>query len=224
MKIISFFSGVAGFEIAAKEVFGNECEILAFCEKEEFPQQILKKHFPGTMIFEDINEWKTISESLLSRQDFPVKMPVSPIKMDKDCPEIAPVFTGNSIRPFAYLDHNTSSWKTFQTSLIEESSRFIFPWLRSVMMQSGRLYRLPNLGRFIAGKGSISVPTPTVRDGESFYIATLEGALRIKATRKGQLHWIHTVLMWENLPKGRANPRFSEWMMNIPIGWTQLTS
>ncbi|MDT2277557.1 DNA cytosine methyltransferase [Paenibacillus larvae] len=41
MRKLSLFSGIGGIDLAAK---WTGIETVAFCEKESFPQQVLRKH------------------------------------------------------------------------------------------------------------------------------------------------------------------------------------
>jgi DNA (cytosine-5)-methyltransferase 1 len=51
MQIIDLFSGVGGFSIAGHQL---GWETILFCEKEPFPQLVLKERFPGVPIFDDV--------------------------------------------------------------------------------------------------------------------------------------------------------------------------
>lgn len=51
MQIIDLFSGVGGFSIAGHQL---GWETILFCEKEPFPQMVLRERFPGVPIFYDV--------------------------------------------------------------------------------------------------------------------------------------------------------------------------
>lgn len=51
MQIIDLFSGVGGFSIAGHQL---GWETILFCEKEPFPQMVLRERFPGVPIFDDV--------------------------------------------------------------------------------------------------------------------------------------------------------------------------
>ena len=51
MKKLSLFSGIGGIDLAAKWA---GMETVAFCEREEFPQRVLQKNFPGVPIYDDV--------------------------------------------------------------------------------------------------------------------------------------------------------------------------
>ena len=52
MKHLDLFSGIGGFALAADRVFGNVEH--TFCEIDPFCQEVLKKHWPNSKIYDDI--------------------------------------------------------------------------------------------------------------------------------------------------------------------------
>ena len=56
MRMLDLFSGIGGFSLAAEWVWGDELEIVGFCEIEKYAQKVLQKNFPGVPIYEDITE------------------------------------------------------------------------------------------------------------------------------------------------------------------------
>ena len=57
MKHIDLFSGIGGFSLASKLVWGNEHEPVLFCEINKQCQSILCRHFPNVPILEDIKNY-----------------------------------------------------------------------------------------------------------------------------------------------------------------------
>ena len=51
MQIIDLFSGIGGFSLAGHWMGWKTVQ---FCEKDKFCQQVLKYHFPGVPISDDI--------------------------------------------------------------------------------------------------------------------------------------------------------------------------
>lgn len=65
MKLLDLFSGIGGFSLAASWVWGDELEIVAFCEIDKYCQKVLHKHWPKTPIIDDIRDLneKTLTDS-----------------------------------------------------------------------------------------------------------------------------------------------------------------
>ncbi|OAZ43380.1 DNA cytosine methyltransferase [Paenibacillus polymyxa] len=51
MRKLSLFSGIGGIDLAAHWA---GMETVAFCEREPFPQQVLRKHWPNVPIYDDV--------------------------------------------------------------------------------------------------------------------------------------------------------------------------
>jgi len=130
---------------------------------------------------------------------------------------------------FARFNHDSCSWRTSQAYLmpINENTcqhhyqEYLQTWPESALMRNGRCYRLIPLERRMNAKGSSLLATPIKADGEQFYALSLKSALkRIQDGR--QLTWIHQAVVFKQWKIGHANPRFSEAMMGLPIGWSDL--
>ena len=52
---VDLFSGIGGFALAAEWA---GFETVVFCEKDEYCQKVLRKHWPGVPIIEEIREFK----------------------------------------------------------------------------------------------------------------------------------------------------------------------
>ena len=53
MQVLDLFSGIGGFSIGLERVGMTTA---AFCEIDEFPRKVLKKHWPGVPIYEDVTK------------------------------------------------------------------------------------------------------------------------------------------------------------------------
>jgi DNA (cytosine-5)-methyltransferase 1 len=59
MRHLDLFSGIGGFALAARRVWGEQHEIVAFCEIDPFCQKVLQKNFPNNeYIHGDIKTFK----------------------------------------------------------------------------------------------------------------------------------------------------------------------
>ena len=56
MRVLDLFSGIGGFALAGQWVWGNDHEIVGFCEIDEYCHKVLNKNFPGVPIYEDIQK------------------------------------------------------------------------------------------------------------------------------------------------------------------------
>ena len=56
MKTLDLFSGIGGFSLGLESTGGFQT--VAFCEIEPFPRAVLRKHWPGVPIHEDVRELK----------------------------------------------------------------------------------------------------------------------------------------------------------------------
>ena len=54
MRHLDLFSGIGGFALAASWVWGDEHEIVSFCDNDKAAQIVLNKHWPGVPIHDDI--------------------------------------------------------------------------------------------------------------------------------------------------------------------------
>lgn len=53
MKALSLFSGIGGIDLAGEWA---GIKTIAFCERESFCQEVLKKHWPNTPVYDDVTE------------------------------------------------------------------------------------------------------------------------------------------------------------------------
>jgi len=58
MRMLDLFSGIGGFHLAAEWVWGDELEVVGHVEIDPFCQKVLKKHWPGVHIYNDIRNFK----------------------------------------------------------------------------------------------------------------------------------------------------------------------
>lgn len=163
----SLFSGIGGFELGAEM---SDIENVWSCEIEPYQRLILKNKFPNTYQYGDIKEitppsdtWTSLVEvfrakTSVLREKWRVS-PESDLGCGVRCGEL-----------FGLLDLSTSSLKTLQLSLFEDSSKSYATFPRSGTMQNGRLYQMPLLDTLIGGRGYTLLPTPTKSDNKSAFV------------------------------------------------------
>ena len=52
--MLDLFSGIGGFALAAQWCWGDELDLVGFCEIDKYAQKVLNKNFPGVTIYNDI--------------------------------------------------------------------------------------------------------------------------------------------------------------------------
>lgn len=55
---LDLFSGIGGFALAARNVWGERHNVVSFCDIEPFAQKVLKKHWPNVPCHDDIKTMK----------------------------------------------------------------------------------------------------------------------------------------------------------------------
>ena len=91
--------------------------------------------------------------------DFPVKTYPQPAK-EPASTESDPGYSLNSCGSFAWLDHSSSSWKTYQRLLLGGWESFSGNWPAQGLMLNGAVYPQPAWERPISAGGSSLWPTP----------------------------------------------------------------
>ena len=67
-RMLDLFSGIGGFSLAAQWCWGDELEIVAFCEIDKFCQKVLRKHWPDVPIIEDVRD-VTLENAIWRRKE-----------------------------------------------------------------------------------------------------------------------------------------------------------
>ena len=137
--------------------------------------------------------------------------------------------------------------RTLEGSLAE----YCETWPKSGMMRSGRCYLQPSLERRISDEGYLLLPTPVANDDNRTPDAHLRMKARMKGGPRKKITSLNVMAKAGLLPTptntdshgksskkwldrkdkfsklsdvigGKLHPRFVEWMMGFPIGWTDL--
>jgi len=121
---------------------------------------------------------------------------------------------------FAWLDPHSSSWKTWLGSFLGDLNVFSSRWPLWGSMQHGVCFRAQAWEPVMCEKGSLYWPTPLARDhkrgsGKGRHSPNLSSVSisgpPIEELRAGSGFPVSCI---------RLNPRFVEWMMGLPEGYT----
>ena len=130
----------------------------------------------------------------------------------------------------ARFDPDTSSWKTVQHSLLEDSESSSVTWPRSGMTANGQCWELPTLERRIRGTGSGLWPTPVKFDADMPRMMPKNGdTTRLdrfgkprKVLRDGRTASMGVSRLVMSLTGKLPTAQAFEALMLWPIGWTGL--
>ena len=145
------------------------------------------------------------------------------------------------LRPSIWLDHDSSTWRTYQTSLLTNMCEpFTENWPKAGMMRDGIVYRLNSAEQTIKDFGGGLWPTPSVcgnynrkgaskTSGDGLATAvkkwqtpqTLDTIVRKKMRPSRKATNRKTEYLSEEIG-GALNPTWVEWLMAFPRGWTDL--
>lgn len=165
--------------------------------------------------------------------DFPAK--TSAQQEDRQALKKAqgPGFSTNSCESFAWWNQDSSSWKTFQRSLLTDWTPFLENWPRQGLMRNGHVYRHQMWVRATNANVGGLLPTPTTSDHHD---RTYHYPACVGMTRGEKLSWAigkhlgHNDGLTGQVGVNRSrltgaamylNPCFLEEMMGFPIGWTE---
>lgn len=180
---------------------------------------------PGMEISEQ-SESATLQKLILSVEASLARISVKQTRLThKDLTESAQDYGQSSTASFANYDPATSSWKTSQLCLSGDLEEFSETWPVSGTMQSGKCYERVTSDYPTDVNEFLLLPTPQASDGYASSKARLPHISQILFTRENRgihksLRWWHYAMYYHKLSRCYPNPRFVEWMMGFPIGWT----
>jgi hypothetical protein len=129
---------------------------------------------------------------------------------------------------FAKWDRDSSSWRTYQGSLIQDTSdEYSGTWPRQGMMLDGAVSELTMLGLPTSASDSGSWPTPQASDAMAVGFCETSTARKERGLSRPSGTRIGTCLKYDrrterHVVDGFPNPILSEWLMGYPINWTAL--
>lgn len=115
--------------------------------------------------------------------------------------------------------------RMLQTTLPSDSMRSLMTWKVSATPAKRIYYRLvPSLPR-IKESGFLLLPTPRASHGMTGQLRSAESVRRSAKGHNSRLE--DYVALIEDFPvgqRGYLNPEWLEWLMGLPVGWTELSS
>lgn len=174
----------------------------------------------GTTCGHSRQSLSTNGESTASRAGSHAKTSASPITTEPDSTESEAGCSSTSCESFAFYDRASLSWKTYQTCLFGGWVEFSESWPRAGTMRNGKCSERISLDHRSIANASGYWHTPTTRDAKG----QSGRGNRIKRGRNGKLHVAN--LCDQLVDIGRQDlvrsTTFREWLMGLPIGWTDL--
>lgn len=169
LKILDLFSGIGGFSIGLERT--GKFETTAFCEIEPFPRKVLEKRWPGVPVLGDLRgvarwKWKGSRAQTYLRQAFRVRTYHTLERVPDFQESVLELAGGRRVEPFAWYDHGSRCWRTWQRCLIEDLERWSGAWPRSGMTRNGIAYQLAPLAHPTSGIGYGLWHTPKANDAE----------------------------------------------------------
>ncbi len=174
---------------------------------------------------------KMLKKSMCSPEGSLVRMSASPEEGPGSGPEPDRGCGSSSRGLLASFDPVTCSLRMCPDYFDRGSGKSSRNWPQSGMMRSGRCFRLPNSAPRMCGNGFSYLPTPTVvgmttnlsmggymRSGETWTSSTNLMSVLIGAE--------YGLTGRDPRPGGRhfPDPGFIEWVMGLPIGWTDVNA
>ena len=124
--------------------------------------------------------------------------------------------SGRWCRPFAWLDQNTGSWKTWQRCLIGEWELFSGPWPAAGMMRNGIAYQRPPLAHPTIAPEHTFLPTCAANEGKGSCRGRYRGSQSFRGSKMSEgLRTCETDPMY-------LAPSFAEVVFGLPSGYTEL--
>lgn len=170
LKILDLFSGIGGISLGLERT--GFFETLAFCEIDKFCRLVLHRRWPGVRVEGDVCnigsaiKWKGSKAQTLLRQAFRVRTYHTREQVPDFQESVLELDGGKRVEPFAWYDHASRCWRTWQRCLIEGWEPYSAAWPRSGMTRNGIAYQLPTLAHLTDEIASGSWHTPRANDGE----------------------------------------------------------
>ena len=161
LNVLDLFSGIGGFSLGLERTGGFKT--VAFCEIDKFCTRVLGERWPTAQTIPGIYALNALLRRVRKRSsqpDFRVRTFHSRDQVPA-LPAVVRDSSGLSYEPFAWFDHESRCWRTWQRCLVEGWTQFSGAWPRSGMTRSGIAFRRVPLVRLTSATESGSLlPTP----------------------------------------------------------------
>jgi hypothetical protein len=156
-------------------------------------------------------------EAFLARTYQPLEKEQESMESDQECGE---KWHGS----FTKFDHDTSSWKTHQCSLVGDLEEFSETWPQWGLMRDGECWERQMLEQTIRGTESgFLLPTPDTVNRDNKKVLFNRNA--VSQSGRSLATYARTFpnqFSEETNDGGQLNPTWVEWLMGWPLGWTDL--
>lgn len=211
MKVLDLFSGIGMYALGCEQA-GHE--VIGFCESDPWARKILKKHWSMKPISSCI---KSLNKALIALWgDSPARMSVSQTLQARDLPDCEVDSSGRLLKPFAWWEPSSSSWRTWQRCLIGEWALYSEPWPAAGLMRNGIAYQREALAHPTSAPENTFLPTMGANEGKGSSQAryknspNFRGAKMSEGLRTSRTDQIYT------------NPHFAEAVFGLPKDFTAL--
>ena len=163
LTVGGLFGGIGGWELGLERA---GMRVLWHCESDPYCQRVLARHWPGVPCYPDVSELRGTDAAPVDILcgGFPCQdLSYASAAAASGSPAPARVFGQSTPVSLASYDPDTSSWRTFQLSLLEDLSASSVIWPRAGMTRSGIAFRLRPLAPLTDETASGLLATPTTK-------------------------------------------------------------
>ncbi len=212
MKWLDLFSGIGMYALGLEQA-GHE--VIGFCEVDKFCHKILKKHWPMKPISWSIESLVENLRGGVSLGDSLVKILASRENVP-ELPEPVQDSSGRWLKPFAWYDQNTGSWRTWQNCLIEGWALYLERWPAAGVMQNGIAWAREPLAHPIIAPEHTFLPTMGAQEGKGSSRVRYKGSPSFRGAKMSE--------GLRTCPEDPiyTHPNFAEAVFGLPKDYTEL--
>lgn len=217
MRVLDLFSGIGMYALGCEQA-GHE--IIGFCENDTWARKILKKHWPMKPISSSI---QSLNQALIASLGDSHAKTSALVERKPDCSKIPPEMplpvqdsSGRWCEPFAWYDHATQCWRTFQQSLWGGYHEYSAAWPASGMILSGIAYQREARAHPTIALESTWLPTCGAQEGKGSGKDRFRGSPNFRGAKMSE--GLRTCMD----DPIYLNPSFAEVAMGLEKGYTEL--